>query len=61
MLSILARKTEESRQVFKLVTRKYNQYKLKDKLQAYDGPLPHDIQVRIITRFAVLLERRELS
>ena len=60
MLSILARKTEESGRVFKLVIRKYNQFKLKDKIQSYDGPLPHDIQVRIILRFTVILKVGEL-
>ena len=51
MLSTLARKTDESGRVFKLAIRKYNQYKPKDKIQSYDGPLPHDIQVRITSGF----------
>ena len=36
--SILIRKSLQIR-------REYHQFKPKDKLQAYDAPLPHDLQV----------------
>ena len=40
--SILMRKSLQIR-------REYHQFKPRDKLQAYDAPLPHDIQVSSVT------------
>ena len=40
--SILMRKSLQIR-------REYHQFKPRDKLQAYDFPLPHDIQVSSVT------------
>ena len=40
--SILIRKSLQIR-------RQYHQFKPRDKLHAYDAPLPHDIQVSSVT------------
>ena len=40
--SILIRKSLQIR-------REYHQFKPRDKLHAYDAPLPHDIQVSSVT------------
>ena len=44
MFNIFVKKYEPGR-LCRYVIRKYHQYKPKDRVQSYDGPLPHDIQV----------------
>ena len=46
MFNLIIRKGVEPGRLFKVVIRKYHQFKPKDKVQVYDAPLPHDIQVR---------------
>ena len=49
MLKVLTRAAELNK-LFGGVIRKYHQFKPKDKVQLYDTPLPHDVQV-----FSILL------
>lgn len=46
MLIHIIRKQFEPGRIYKVVIRKYHQFKPKDKIQAFDAPLPHDIQAQ---------------
>ena len=49
VLNPFLKRTAEFDRYFKVFIRKYHQFKPKDKIQAYDTPLPHDIQVSFYT------------
>ena len=51
MLTQIIRRQFEPGHIYKVIIRKYHQFKPKDKIQAFDAPLPHDIQVYCDIKF----------